>query len=240
MRVNEGRGQRGRAAPTCCCPSLPISYSLHHPSLLWLSVVVVVICCYCHVVSLSSACLHHCRLAIHRCGCLLSLWSSIVAATLCHHCLPVSIIGVWLLLCVVINAKGGRGWGGTWQWLGVLWWLFVVAVMVGVCEWLMTVVGSGSCRWWWWWWWWWWECLCLYLVRSSIWLQVGLVMISGKDWLRLVKLVFCWSWNFWSCERLKTGLWLWSLMVLGISSLGQSQSSPVSVFFQSWDWTSKH
>ena len=33
-----------------------------------------------------------------------------------------------------------------WQWLGVLQWLFVVAVMVGVCEWLMTVVGGGGCR----------------------------------------------------------------------------------------------
>jgi len=89
---------------------------------------------------------------------------------------------------------------------------------------------------------WWWEervCVC-------IWLQVlfgyefCLVTSSGKDWLRLVRLVFCRSLNFQSCERPKTGLQLWSLTVLRISSLGQSGSSSVLVFFQSWDWTSKH
>ena len=73
------------------------------------------------------------------------------------------------------------------------------------------------------------EDLCLYLVMSS-----------SKDQLRLVRPVFCQSLNFQNCERLKTGPWLQSLTVLGISSLGQSWSSPVSVFFQSWDWTSKH
>jgi hypothetical protein len=67
-----------------------------------------------------------------------------------------------------------------------------------------------------------------------------LVMSSSKDCLRLVRPVFCQSLNFRNRERPKTGLWLWSLMVLGISGLGQSWSSPVSVFFQSWDWTSKH
>jgi len=89
---------------------------------------------------------------------------------------------------------------------------------------------------------WWWEervCVC-------IWLQVlfgyefCLVMSSGKDRLRLVRLVFCWSLNFWNCERPKTRLQLRSLMVLRISSLGQSGSGSVLVFFQSWDWTSKH
>ena len=67
-----------------------------------------------------------------------------------------------------------------------------------------------------------------------------LVMSSSKDRLRLVRPVFCWSLNFQNHERLKTGPQLQSLMVLGISSLGQSWSSPVSVFFQSWDCTSKH
>jgi len=56
-----------------------------------------------------------------------SLWSSVVTATSCHCHLPVSIIVMLLLSGVVINAKGGRGWGVTWQW--VLWWLLgVVAV----------------------------------------------------------------------------------------------------------------
>jgi len=73
------------------------------------------------------------------------------------------------------------------------------------------------------------EHLCLYLVTSS-----------SRDWLRPVILVFCQSLNFQNHERPKTRLWLWSLLVLRISSLGQSWSSPVSVFFQSWDWTSKH
>ena len=85
-------------------------------------------------------------MAVHHCGCLLSLWSSIVAATLCHHRPPVSIVVVWLLFCVGVNAKG-EGEGAMWQWLGVLQWLFDVAVMVGVCEQLMTLVGGGGCRW---------------------------------------------------------------------------------------------
>ena len=60
--------------------------------------------------------------------------------------------------------KAAEGEGVMWQWLGVLQWPFLVAIMVGVCEQLMTVVGSGGCRvvtvmWW-------WECLCLYLVTS--------------------------------------------------------------------------
>ena len=93
-----------------------------------------------------TTCLHHCRMAIHRCGHLLSLWSSVIAAMLCHHCLPVSIVVMWPLFCVVVNAKG-EGKGETWQWLGVLQWLFVVAVMVGVCERLMTLVSGGGCRW---------------------------------------------------------------------------------------------
>ena len=71
----------------------------------------------------------------------------------------------------------------------------------------------------------------------------GVFVFGYELQLRLVTLVFCQSSqssNFRNCERLKTGLWLWSSMVLGISGLGQSWSSPVSVFFQSWDWTSKH
>jgi len=47
-----------------------------------------------------------------HCGCLSSLGSSVITATLHHHCPPVSIVVVWPLWCVVINAKGGRGWGG--------------------------------------------------------------------------------------------------------------------------------
>ena len=38
------------------------------------------------------------------------------------------------------------GKGVMWQWLGVLQWLFVVAIMAGVCEQLMTVVCGGGCR----------------------------------------------------------------------------------------------
>jgi hypothetical protein len=71
-----------------------------------------------------------------------------------------------------------------------------------------------------------------------------LVFVFGYEfWLRPVRLVFCrssQSSNFRDRERPKTRLRLWSLTVLGISGLGQSWSSPVSVFFQSWDWTSKH
>jgi len=63
----------------------------------------------------------------HHCGCLSSLGSSVIAATShhhclpvsiiiaamsCHHCPPVSIVIAWPLLCVVVNAKGSRGWGG--------------------------------------------------------------------------------------------------------------------------------
>ena len=85
-------------------------------------------------------------MAVHCCGHLLSLWSSVIAATSCHERPLVSIIVVWPLFCVVVNAKG-EGEGATWQWLGVLQWLFVVAVVVGVCERLMTLVGGGGCRW---------------------------------------------------------------------------------------------
>jgi len=75
-----------------------------------------------------------------------------------------------------------------------------------------------------------------------IWLRI--VFVFGYELrLRLVTPVFCWSSrssNFGNRERLKTGPQLRSSTVLGISGLGQSWSSPVSVFFQSWDWTSKH
>jgi len=67
-----------------------------------------------------------------------------------------------------------------------------------------------------------------------------LVTSSGKDRLRLVRLVFCQSLNFQNHERPKTRPWLQSLAVLGISGLGWSWSGLVLVFFQSWDWTSKH
>jgi hypothetical protein len=67
-----------------------------------------------------------------------------------------------------------------------------------------------------------------------------LVTSSAKDRLRPVRPVFCRSLNFRNRERPKTGPRLRSLTVLQISGLGQSWSSPVSVFFQSWDWTSKH
>jgi len=70
------------------------------------------------------------------------------------------------------------------------------------------------------------------------------VFVFGYEFqLRPVTLVFCQSSqssNFRNRERQKTRLQLWSLTVLGISGLGQSWSSPISVFFQSWDWTSKH
>jgi hypothetical protein len=71
-----------------------------------------------------------------------------------------------------------------------------------------------------------------------------LVFVFGYEFrLRPVRPVFCrslWSSNFRDRERPKTGLRLRSSTVLGISGPGQSWSSPVSVFFQSWDWTSKH
>jgi hypothetical protein len=67
-----------------------------------------------------------------------------------------------------------------------------------------------------------------------------LVTSSAKDRLRPVRPVFCRSLNFRNRERPKTRPRLQSLTVLRISGLGQSWSSPVSVFFQSWDWTSKH
>ena len=70
------------------------------------------------------------------------------------------------------------------------------------------------------------EYVCIWLLVTS----------SGKNWLRPVRLVFCQSSIFWNHDRPKTSPWLQSLMVLGISSLRQSWSSPVSVFFQSWDW----
>ena len=78
-------------------------------------------------------------------------------------------------------------------------------------------------------------CVCVMLQ--------GVFVFGYKLWLRLVTLVFCWSSrssNFGNCERPKTRLQLQSSTVLGISGLGQSWSSPVLVFFQSWDWTSKH
>jgi hypothetical protein len=63
------------------------------------------------------------------------------------------------------------------------------------------------------------------------------VFVFGYEFrLRPVRPVFCqssWSSNFRDRERPKTGPWLLSSMVLGISGLGQSWSSPVSVFFQS-------
>ena len=123
-----------------------------HPIIFASLILVVVVCfvvvihCCCHIVSSLSTCLHHCCVVVHCCGCLLWLWSSIVTATSCHHCLPVSIVVVWPLFCVVVNAKG-EGEGATWQWLGALQWLFVVAVVVGVCKRLMTLVGGGGCRW---------------------------------------------------------------------------------------------
>ena len=60
----------------------------------------------------------------------------------------------------------------------------------------------------------------------------GVFVFGYKLQLRPVTPVFCrssWSSNFGNCERLKTGLWLQSSTVLGISGLGQSWSSPVSV-----------
>ena len=53
-------------------------------------------------------------------------------------------------------------------------------------------------------------------------------------------LVFFQSCKIWNYERPKTGLGSRSLPVLLICSLDRSWSSPVSVFFQSRDWTSKH
>jgi hypothetical protein len=74
--------------------------------------------------------------------------------------------------------------------------------------------------------------------------ELCLVFVFGYEFrLRPVRPVFCRSSrssNFRNCERPKTGPRLRSSTVLGISSLGQSWSSPVSVFFQSGDWTSKH
>ena len=160
----------------CCCPLLPISYSLHHPQS---SIIVVVVCCCCgHPLSLP----HH-VIVVH------------LSPLLSHsHC------------CVLSSTpKVTEGKGVMWQWLGVLWWLFVVAVMVGVCEWLMTVVGGGGCRWWQWWG---WEDLCFYSVRSSVWLWICLVTNSSKDQLRLVRPVFC---QFWQ-ERKRT---IMRLLVLG-------------------------
>ena len=100
--------------------------------------------------------LPRCVIVVHLSPSLLhgrsSLWSSVAVVVIrrrCHivsSCPPVSIVVVWPLFCVVVNAKG-EGEGVTWQWLGALQWLFVVAVVVGVCERLMTLVGGGGCRW---------------------------------------------------------------------------------------------
>jgi hypothetical protein len=84
------------------------------------------------------------------------------------------------------------------------------------------------------------SCVCIWLFEVCL----CLVFVFGYEFrLRPVRLVFCRSSrssNFRNRERLKTGPRLRSSTVLGISGLGQSWSSPVSVFFQSWDWTSKH
>jgi len=61
-----------------------------------------------------------------------------------------------------------------------------------------------------------------------------------KNWLRPVETGFYWSWIFWNGKRPKTGPWLWSESVLIISGLDRLWSSPVSVFFQSCNWTFKH
>jgi len=68
----------------------------------------------------------------------------------------------------------------------------------------------------------------------------GVFAFGYELWLRPVFCQSSQSSNFGNCERPKTRPQLWSSMVLGISGLGQSWSSPVLVFFQSWDWTSKH
>jgi branched-subunit amino acid transport protein len=107
----------GALVRACYCPSSPVSYSSHLLS---------VIHCRCgHPLIL---------------GRLLSLGTSIVAATL-HHCRPpVSIIVAWPLTCVVVNSKGGRGDGVTWQLASVkmtahalLTQQVLVAMVVGAC-----------------------------------------------------------------------------------------------------------
>ena len=138
----------------------------------------------------------------------------------------------WPLSCVVVNAKGGRGRGGDVAVVGSGQCCYVRQRSMSFSPWWVRMMwGIGHEGWWWWWGWWWEERVCV-----CIWLWV----LVSKDWLRPVRLVFCQSLNFWNRERPKTRPRLWSLTVLGISNLGQSWSSPVSVFFQSWDWTSKH
>ena len=61
-----------------------------------------------------------------------------------------------------------------------------------------------------------------------------------KNWLRPLRPVFAWSLIFENGDGPKTGLRLWSWSVLWISGLDRSWSSPVLVFFHSWDWTFKH
>ena len=172
----------------------------------------------CHIMSLLSTCLHcHC-VAIVVCCCQRQRWQRV------------------------------RGWHGSWQvlcWPPMCCWhsrhllpLWLMCVCVPRLVWWPCgcCAEPPACEAWW------WEervCVC-------IWLQVlfgykfCLVTSSGKDQLRLVRPVFCWSLNFRNHERPKTRLQLWSLMVLRISGLGQSGSGSVWVFFQSWDWTSKH
>ena len=114
------------------------------------------------------------------------------------------------------------------------------------------------------------NCICIWLRTSVETSYTGLLSVRsfvGPVFCRssllsvqsFVGPVFCWSSlllvqsfvgpvfcrssrssNFRNCERPKTRPRLQSLTVLGISGLRQSWSSPVSVFFQSWDWTSKH
>jgi len=61
-----------------------------------------------------------------------------------------------------------------------------------------------------------------------------------KNRLRPLRPVFSRSSIFENGDGPKTGPWLRSWSVLRISGLDRSWSSPVSVFFQSWDWTFKH
>jgi len=68
----------------------------------------------------------------------------------------------------------------------------------------------------------------------------SICILCRKDWLRLVATGFRRSWIFENDDRPKTRLQLWSWSVLRISGFDWSWSSPVSVFFQSWDWTFKH
>jgi len=127
---------------------------------------------------------------------------------------------------LVVNRQCGRSMGNVGS-CRLMW--VVVATVTMVRQWWPGVVVDGGLR----------KreevCVCVRLR--------GVFVFGYKLRLRLVTLVFCRSSrssNFGNRERPKTRPQLWSSMVLGISGLGQSWSSPVSVFFQSWDWTSKH